>query len=83
MKINIQRNNCSQGLAIIYYNTAIENATNLGKEANKSARNDPRRKTPLELQINSFVKKMVIIGVVVFFIVWHKLFNSYSLFLIV
>jgi len=67
----------ASGLAIITI-TAIGNATNLGK-IGKSLETIQEEKTPLELQINSFVKKMVIIGVVVFFIVWGiNYFQSYS-----
>lgn len=65
------------GLAIITV-TAIGNATNLGK-IGKSLATIQEEKTPLELQINSFVKKMVSVGVVVFFIVWGiNYFQSYS-----
>lgn len=67
----------ASGLAIITV-TAIGNATNLGK-VGKSLETIQEEKTPLELQINSFVKKMVIVGVVVFFIVWGiNYFQSYS-----
>jgi Ca2+-transporting ATPase len=55
-------------LAIITV-TAIGNETKLGK-IGESLENIQEEKTPLERQINSFVKKMVIAGVVVFVIVW-------------
>ncbi|MET4081980.1 Ca2+-transporting ATPase [Pedobacter sp. UYP30] len=56
------------GLAIITI-TAIGNETKLGK-IGKSLEAIKEEKTPLEIQINSFVKKMVVAGVVVFLIVW-------------
>jgi P-type Ca2+ transporter type 2C len=67
----------ASGLAIISV-TAIGNATTLGK-IGKSLETIHEEKTPLELQINSFVKRMVSIGVIVFFIVWGiNYFQSYS-----
>ncbi|REG79479.1 cation-translocating P-type ATPase [Algoriphagus antarcticus] len=67
----------ASGLAIITI-TAIGNETKLGK-IGKSLETIQEEKTPLELQINNFVKKMVIVGVVVFFIVWGiNYFQSYS-----
>jgi Ca2+-transporting ATPase len=67
----------ASGLAIISI-TAIGNETKLGK-IGKSLETIQEEKTPLELQINSFVKKMVIVGVVVFFIVWSiNYFQTYS-----
>jgi Ca2+-transporting ATPase len=67
----------ASGLAIITI-TAIGNETKLGK-IGKSLETIQEEKTPLELQINSFVKKMVIVGVIVFFIVWGiNYFQSYS-----
>ncbi|MCP4441091.1 MAG: cation-translocating P-type ATPase [Aureispira sp.] len=56
------------GLAIATI-TAIGNNTKLG-EIGKSLEDIVEEKTPLELQINSFVKGMVILGAVVFLIVW-------------
>lgn len=56
------------GLAIASV-TAIGNASKLGA-IGKSIENIEEEKTPLELQINNFVKKMVIIGAIVFVIVW-------------
>lgn len=56
------------GLAIAIV-TAIGTQTELGK-IGKSLEGIEVEKTPLELQINNFVKKMVIAGAIVFFIVW-------------
>jgi Ca2+-transporting ATPase len=56
------------GLAICQV-TAIGNQTNLGKIGN-SLEEIEEEKTPLQIQINSFVKKMSIIGLVIFGIVW-------------
>ncbi|MGL2964706.1 cation-translocating P-type ATPase [Flavobacterium sp. RSB2_4_14] len=56
------------GLAICQV-TAIGNQTNLGK-IGKSLEEIQEEKTPLQIQINSFVKKMSIIGLVIFGIVW-------------
>lgn len=56
------------GLAIIEV-TAIGNNTKLGK-IGKSLESIDEEPTPLELQINQFVKLMVGIGTVVFLIVW-------------
>ncbi|QXP61317.1 cation-translocating P-type ATPase [Olleya sp. HaHaR_3_96] len=58
----------SGGLAIVTV-TAIGNNTQLGK-IGKSLEGIHKEKTPLELQINNFVKKMAIVGAVVFMIVW-------------
>lgn len=58
----------ASGLAIATI-TAIGNETKLGK-IGKSLESIKEEKTPLEVQINSFVKKMVIAGAIVFFIVW-------------
>lgn len=58
----------SAGLAIIEV-TAIGNQTKLGK-IGKSLENIKEEKTPLELQIGNFIKKMVVAGFAVFFIVW-------------
>jgi Ca2+-transporting ATPase len=55
-----------RALAII---NAIGNATRLGK-IGKSLESIPDEKTPLEIQIGNFVKKMVIAGFVVFILVW-------------
>lgn len=56
------------GLAIVTV-TAIGNETKLGK-IGKSIESIEEEKTPLENQINNFVKKMVLAGTVVFLIVW-------------
>ncbi|NBA85965.1 HAD-IC family P-type ATPase [Emticicia sp. CRIBPO] len=56
------------GLAVATV-TAIGKDTRLGK-IGKSLEEIKEEKTPLELQINNFVKKMVITGLVVFIIVW-------------
>ena len=67
------------GLAIAEV-TAIGNETSLGK-IGKSLESIEEEKTPLEIQINSFVKYMVIAGAIVFLIVWGiNYFKSYSLF---
>jgi Ca2+-transporting ATPase len=56
------------GLAIVTV-TSIGNETKLGK-IGKSLESIEEEKTPLEKQINNFVKKMVLAGAVVFLIVW-------------
>ena len=58
----------ASGLAIATV-TAVGNATELGK-IGKSLESIEEEKTPLELQINNFVKKLVILGAIVFAIVW-------------
>ncbi|WP_178985560.1 cation-translocating P-type ATPase [Winogradskyella helgolandensis] len=58
----------SGGLAIVTV-TAIGNETQLGK-IGKSIEGIQKEKTPLELQINNFVKKMAIVGAIIFIIVW-------------
>ncbi|MFA6246174.1 MAG: cation-translocating P-type ATPase [Mucilaginibacter sp.] len=58
----------ASGLAIATI-TAIGNKTRLGK-IGKSLESITEEKTPLEIQINNFVKKMVIAGLIVFLIVW-------------
>jgi Ca2+-transporting ATPase len=58
----------SGGLAIATIN-AIGNQTKLGK-IGKSLEAINEEKTPLEFQINNFVKKMAMIGAIIFFIVW-------------
>lgn len=58
----------ASGLAIATI-TAIGNQTRLGK-IGKSLESITEQKTPLELQINNFVKKMVIAGLIVFLTVW-------------
>ncbi|AEA45167.1 cation-translocating P-type ATPase [Fluviicola taffensis] len=71
----------ASGLAIIIV-TAIGNETRLGK-IGKSLDSIEEEKTPLELQIANFVKKMAIVGGVVFLVVWiinyvqsHNLLSS-------
>jgi Ca2+-transporting ATPase len=56
------------GLAIATV-TAIGNETKLGK-IGKSLESIKEEPTPLERQINNFVKKMVVAGAIVFVIVW-------------
>ncbi|MGB5700502.1 cation-translocating P-type ATPase [Muriicola sp.] len=58
----------ASGLAIATV-TTIGNETKLGK-IGKSLESIKEEKTPLEEQINSFVKKMVVAGAIVFVIVW-------------
>jgi len=58
----------ASGLAIATI-TAIGNQTRLGK-IGTSLESIDEEKTPLELQINNFVKKMVIAGLIVFLGVW-------------
>ena len=58
----------STGMAIATI-TALGNETKLGK-IGTSLQSISEEKTPLELQIANFVKKMVIAGAVVFVIVW-------------
>ena len=56
------------GLAIATI-TAIGRETKLGR-IGKSLESIKEEKTPLELQIGSFVKNMALIGIVIFFVVW-------------
>ena len=68
----------ASGLAIVTV-TKIGNETRLGK-IGKSLESIDEEKTPLELQINNFVKKLVFVGAIVFVIVWAlNYFNSYDL----
>lgn len=67
----------ASGLAIVEI-TAIGNETQLGK-IGKSLESIKEEKTPLELQISNFVKKMVIAGAIVFLIIWGiNLFRSHN-----
>ena len=67
----------SSGLAIAIV-SHIGNETKLGK-IGKSLESIKEEKTPLELQINDFVKKMVFAGAIVFAIVWGiNYFNTYD-----
>ena len=63
-----QGTSVANGLAICEV-TAIGNQTSLGK-IGKSIDSIEEEKTPLQIQITNFVKKMSIIGLVVFGIVW-------------
>lgn len=68
----------ASGLAIVTV-THIGNQTKLGK-IGESLASIQEEKTPLEVQINSFVKKLVVFGVFVFVIVWGiNYFHSYNL----
>jgi Ca2+-transporting ATPase len=69
----------ASGLAI-YEVTAIGNQTQLGK-IGKSIESIAEEKTPLQLQIGNFVKKMSIVGLVIFSIVWGINFYNSGLFL--
>ena len=65
----------TSGLAIVTVN-AIGNETKLGK-LGKSIEDIKTEKTPLEIQINNFIKAMVLLGAIVFVIVWIiNYFNS-------
>ncbi len=64
----------ASGLAIVTV-TAVGNDTQLGK-IGKSLDSIEEEKTPLEIQIGSFVKKMVVAGFVVFAIVWAINYNN-------
>jgi len=63
---------------------AIANITNIGNETRlgkigKSLKSINEEKTPLELQITTFVKKMVMAGAIVFLVVWAiNYFHSYN-----
>ncbi|MBY0542381.1 MAG: cation-translocating P-type ATPase [Sphingobacteriaceae bacterium] len=68
----------ASGLAIATV-THIGNQTKLGK-IGESLESIKEEKTPLELQINSFVKKMVVAGAIVFLVVWViNYFHSYNI----
>ncbi len=69
----------ASGLAIATI-TAIGSKTKLGI-IGESLQNIKEEKTPLEIQIGNFVKKMAIAGAIVFLIVWAiNYFHSYNLF---
>ncbi len=68
----------SSGLAVATI-TAIGNETKLGK-IGTSLETISEEKTPLEIQIGNFVKKMAIAGAIVFAIVWAiNYLNSFNL----
>jgi len=58
----------ASGLAICKV-TAIGNQTQLGK-IGKSLESIAEEKTPLQLQIGNFVKKLSLVGLIIFIIVW-------------
>ncbi|MDP3393158.1 cation-translocating P-type ATPase [Sediminibacterium sp.] len=62
------------GLAIVQI-TAIGNESKLGK-IGKSLESIKEEKTPLEKQINRFVRNMAIIGTIVFLVVWFINFKQ-------
>lgn len=67
----------ASGLAIVNI-TNVGNDTRLGK-IGKSLESIEEEKTPLELQINTFVKKLVFLGAIVFVVVWGiNYFHSYD-----
>lgn len=68
----------ASGLAIATI-TAIGGETKLGK-IGKSLEQIEEEKTPLEIQIGNFVKKMAIAGAVIFVIVWMiNFYNSHNI----
>ena len=69
----------ASGLAICKV-TAIGNQTQLGK-IGKSLESITEEKTPLQIQIGDFVKKMSIVGLVIFSIVWGINFYNSRVFL--
>ncbi len=74
-----QGTNVASGLAIATI-TAIGSETKLGK-IGKSLENIKEEKTPLEIQIGNFVKKMAIAGAIVFVVVWGiNFYHSKSVF---
>ena len=73
-----QGTNVASGLAIATI-TAIGVETKLGK-IGKSLESIKEEKTPLEIQIGNFVKKMAIAGGIIFLIVWAiNYLHSYNL----
>ncbi|WP_091306854.1 cation-translocating P-type ATPase [Flavobacterium terrigena] len=69
----------TSGLAIATI-TAIGSNTKLGK-IGKSLENIKEEKTPLEIQIGNFVKKMAIVGAFIFLIVWSiNFYHSNNIF---
>ena len=74
-----QGTSVASGLAIATV-TAIGGETKLGK-IGQSLQNIKEEKTPLEVQIGNFVKKMAVAGLIIFLIVWAiNYFKSYNLF---
>lgn len=74
----LQGSNVVSGSAVLSV-TAIGLNTQMGK-IGLSLNNIKEEKTPLEVQIYNFVKKMVITGVIVFLIVWAiNYFKSYEI----
>jgi len=69
----------ASGLAICEV-TAIGNQTQLGK-IGKSLEAIAEEKTPLQMQIGDFVKKMSIVGLIIFGIVWAINFYNSGVFL--
>lgn len=69
----------ASGLAICEV-TAIGNQTQLGK-IGKSIESIVEEKTPLQLQIGNFVKKLSIVGLIIFGIVWAVNYYNSRLFL--
>jgi P-type Ca2+ transporter type 2C len=69
----------ASGLAICEV-TAIGNQTQLGK-IGKSLESILEEKTPLQVQISDFVKKMSIVGLVIFAIVWAVNYYNSRIFL--
>jgi Ca2+-transporting ATPase len=69
----------ASGLAICKV-TAIGNLTQLGK-IGKSIESIAEEKTPLQIQIGNFVKKMSIVGLVIFSVVWAINFYNSGVFL--
>lgn len=67
-KIVFQGTTVATGMAICEV-TAIGNQTQLGK-IGKSLNEIEEEKTPLQIQITHFVKKMSIVGILIFGIVW-------------
>ncbi len=67
-KMVYQGTSVAGGLAICKV-TGIGSATKLGK-IGKSLESIKEEKTPLQIQIGNFVKKMAIVGIIVFLIVW-------------
>lgn len=82
--VNSEDNNIYQGTTVtsglaVARITAIGESTRWGK-IGKSLEQITDEKTPLEISIASFVRKMVVLGVIVFLIVWAiNYFKTYQL----